>query len=262
VTEAEVRLTGGTLNSVVRVGETVRRPVGPWTATIHALLRHIRSRGFALAPEPLGFDDQGREILSFIPGQTVGWSLPWPDLVRNDDLLEEVGATTALYHRVVTDFRPTALIPWQSGSARLGPEELICHHDLAPYNVVLADGHLRGVIDWDLAGPGSILSELAFVAWQWVPLHGPMVTRLLGWSEPPDRARRLNLLLDAYGLDDRSGFIDQVKSRITYNRHLMVHKAEEGHAAYESLVQQGHVAGMDEALAYLSENGPLLQDRL
>ena len=82
VTEPEVPLTGGTLNAVVRVGETVRRTAGPWTPTIHALLRHVRDRGFDLAPEPLGLDDEGREIVSYIPGATVGWSLPWPEPIR------------------------------------------------------------------------------------------------------------------------------------------------------------------------------------
>jgi hypothetical protein len=260
--EAEVPLTGGTLNSVVRVGDTVRRPAGLWTPTIHNLLRHVRARGFDLAPEPLGFDDSGREIISYIPGTTVGWSLPWPDLIRNEELLQEVGAMTSRYHRAAADFRPPGIVPWKSAPAELGASEVVCHHDLAPYNVVVVDGHLQGIIDWDLAGPGTVVAELAFVAWQWVPLHGPFVATLLGWSEPPDRIRRLNLLLDAYGLGDRRGFIDNVVDRIEYNRDLMVRKAADGDLAYQSLIHQGHLAGMEEALTYLAENGASLQNHL
>ena len=262
MTDAEIPLTGGTLNAVVRVGDTVRRSVGPWTPTIHALLRHVRRRSFDLAPEPLGFDDEGREVVSYLPGTTVGWALPWPDLIRDDDLLAQMGAATARYHRAVADFRPTGVVPWQSGPAPLRETELVCHHDLAPYNVVVADGQLVGIIDWDLAAPGSRLSDLAFVAWQWVPLHGPTVTRLLGWTDPPDRARRLRLLLDAYGLHDRAGFIDQVVARIGYNRDIMTSRAASGDQAYRSLVEQGHVAGMDEALAFLADQGPRLQSHL
>lgn len=262
MTEAEIPLTGGTLNAVVRVGDTVRRSVGPWTPTIHALLRHVRRRGFDLAPEPLGFDDDGREVVSYLPGTTVGWALPWPDLIRDDGLLAQVGVATARYHRAVADFRPTGVVPWQSGPAPLGETELVCHHDLAPYNVVVADGQLVGIIDWDLAAPGSRLSDLAFVAWQWVPLHGPAVTRVLGWTDPPDRARRLRLLLDAYGLHDRTGFIDQVVARIAYNRDIMTSRAASGDHAYQSLVEQGHVAGMDLALAFLADQGRQLQSQL
>jgi hypothetical protein len=258
----EIPLSGGTLNAVVRVGDTVRRPVGPWTPTVHALLRHLRQRGFDLAPEPLGLDDAGREVISYIPGATVGWSIPWPEWIRDDDLLVGVGAATARYHRIVADFRPTEPVCWQSGSARLGFSELICHHDLAPYNVVVGRGRLRGIIDWDLAGPGAALSDLAFVAWQWVPLHGPLVARALGWGERPDRVRRLRLLLDAYGLTDRGGFVDQVVARVRYNREVMATKAAEGDEAYQRLVDQGHIAGMDEALDFLGAYGRLLQDQI
>ena len=260
--EEEVPLTGGSLNRVVRAGDTVRRPVGPWTPTIHALLRHVRERGFDLAPEPLGFDESGREILSYIPGSTVGWDLPWPDVIRDEGLLQQVGTMAAHYHRVVIDFRPAEIVPWQSEPAVLGPSEIVCHHDLAPYNIVLTGDRLKGIIDWDLAGPGTALSELAFLAWQWVPLHGPVVTRLLGWSDPPDRVRRLRLLLDSYGPGDRTNFIDEVIDKIGYNRDVMVRKAAEGNHGYRSLIQQGHLAGMEEALSFLAEKGEELQHQL
>ena len=112
---------------------------GPGHPTIQLLLRHVRGRGFDLAPEPRGFDDEGREVVTYLPGTTVGWTLPWPDLIRDDDLLAQVGAATARYHRAVADFRPTGVVPWQSGPAPLGATELVCHHDLAPYNVVVAE---------------------------------------------------------------------------------------------------------------------------
>ncbi len=258
----EEALSGGTLNPVVRVGDTVRRPVGPWTRTVHELLRHVRARGFALAPEPLGIDELGREVLSFIPGSTLGWSLPWPEDVRSDEMLAQVGEAAARYHEAVADFRPVGTIPWQAGPAALGAEEIVCHNDLAPYNVVLAGGRLAGIIDWDLAGPGTRRFDLAFAAWQWVPLQAPEVARALGWNTPSDRARRLALLLDAYGLEDRSSFLDEVAARIRYNRDLMVRRANEGNAAYRALVERGHVRGMEAALAYLAVEGGRLERAL
>jgi Phosphotransferase enzyme family len=260
--EPELPLLGGTLNTVVRVGDTVRRPAGGWTHAVHDLLRHVRARGFDLAPEPLGTDDDGREVLSFIPGTTVGWSLPWPEVVRSDDMLVQIGEATARYHQAVADFRPSGTIPWQLGAAELAESQIVCHHDLAPYNTVIADGRLAGIIDWDLAGPGTARSDLAFVAWQWVPLQSPAAGRHFGWSDTGDRARRLALLLDAYGLDERGGFIEEIAERIRYNREVMARRAREGNAGYKALVDQGHLAGMDAALRYLREEGHHLQDAL
>jgi hypothetical protein len=36
----EVELDGGNANRVVRIGDTVRRPAGPWTPAVHCLLDH------------------------------------------------------------------------------------------------------------------------------------------------------------------------------------------------------------------------------
>ena len=68
----ETALVGGDVNVgenvVVRVGDTVRRPVGPHTAYAHALLRHFERVGFDGAPRVLGLDEQGREVLSYVEG--------------------------------------------------------------------------------------------------------------------------------------------------------------------------------------------------
>jgi hypothetical protein len=55
---------------IVRVGDTVHRPVQPWTPATHELLRHLEAVGFRYAPRVLGFDEHGREILSYIPGDS------------------------------------------------------------------------------------------------------------------------------------------------------------------------------------------------
>jgi hypothetical protein len=75
MTDSETPLSGGNMSSgVVRVGDTVRRPAGPWTPAVHALLTHLYEAGFRGAPRPLGIDERGREVLTFIPGPPA-----WPD---------------------------------------------------------------------------------------------------------------------------------------------------------------------------------------
>jgi len=55
---------GNTTRGVVRIGDTVRRPAGPWTPAVHALLDHLQAVGFRGAPRAHGLDDKGREVLA------------------------------------------------------------------------------------------------------------------------------------------------------------------------------------------------------
>src|SRR5215510_13736066 len=79
----EQRLPGGRSFGAVRVDDEVRRPAQPWTATVHSVLQHLEDVGFDGAPRARGFDDRGRERLTFLPGQTLGETWPWPHWLRS-----------------------------------------------------------------------------------------------------------------------------------------------------------------------------------
>jgi hypothetical protein len=63
----EILVGGNVAPGVHRVGQTLRRPTGPWTLAVHQLLRHLERVGFRGAPRALGIDERGREILTFVP---------------------------------------------------------------------------------------------------------------------------------------------------------------------------------------------------
>jgi hypothetical protein len=60
---------------VERIGDTVRRPAMPWTPAVHGLLRYLEDVGYPHAPRVLGFDERGREVLTWIEGESgpAGW---------------------------------------------------------------------------------------------------------------------------------------------------------------------------------------------
>jgi hypothetical protein len=66
----ESELAGGASGvRVVRVSETVRRPLHRNSAFVHAVLLHLEAVGFEGAPRFLGIDEEGREILSYVEGR-------------------------------------------------------------------------------------------------------------------------------------------------------------------------------------------------
>lgn len=190
-------LEGGFVNTVVRIGDTVRRTGGAWTPSVHALLLHLERVGFAEAPRALGVDERGREILTFLPGEAMPWT-DWPAYLRGDEGPAMLGALLRRYHDAVRTFRPPDGAVWRNP---LAPREgqLIRHGDFSPFNVLWRDGRPTGVIDWDFAQPGAAITDLAYLAWQVVPLQGEGRVREYGFTDGIDRAARLRALCSAYG---------------------------------------------------------------
>ena len=202
VTMDESRLPGGNAGGAVLVDGTVRRPTGPWTPAVHALLRHLEAHGFDGAPRVLGMDERGREILTFLPGATVGVARPWPAWVHSETALAEVGGWLRRYHDAVADFVPPAGAQWRTSGRAWRPGEIVGHNDAAPYNAVWTPASARrssaasgerlvGFFDWDFAAPCSPLWDLAFVVFSWVPLHARDVVTAEGFTRFADRPRRL-----------------------------------------------------------------------
>src|SRR4028119_642084 len=79
-----LRVAGGVDGGADLVDGAFRRASGPWTPSVHLLLSHLFHAGFVGAPRPLGWDREGREILTLLEGQTVGLARPWPEWVHSD----------------------------------------------------------------------------------------------------------------------------------------------------------------------------------
>jgi len=249
----EVRLDGGRAGGAVRVGDTVRRAAGPWTPAVHALLRHLADRKFAGSPRPLGTDDQGREVLTFLDGQTVGSRLPWPEWVHADATLDQVARWLRRYHDAAADFVPPAGAVWRMGG-QWRPGLIIGHNDTAPYNAVWQDDRLDGFFDWDMAGPVTAAQDIAFALFSWVPLHARHVVAREGFTEFGRRPQRLRRFLDGYGWTGTAGdFLDVVRARVRSHAVTIRRLAAAGDPLFTLMVEQGNVADLDVALAELEQ---------
>ena len=185
---------GGNLSAAVRVGNTVHRRAGSWTPSVHALLAHLQRVGFDAAPQPLGMDEQGRAILSFIPGDVhMGWPDPLPQWMFEDEVtLIAAAKLMRRYHDSLERFVPPPAARWRIVAP--GSHDVICHNDWSPSNALFRGRTPVAMLDWDSAGPGSRAWDVASAAYWWVPLN-PRTT-------PPDldaKAARFALFCDAYG---------------------------------------------------------------
>lgn len=230
---AEMPLSGGNVSpGVVRVGDTVRRPAGPHTPAVHALLAHLHAAGFAGAPRPLGIDDRGREVLTYAPG-----TVPWPDrfaLLAPRERLARAARLIREFHDAVTGFTPPAQAHWQVLIPAEGDCDIIAHHDLAPWNLVI--GPRWVFIDWDCAAPGTRLWDVAYALHGFAPLSADP-----RWQRS-DAVSRVRIFADAYGLDEsqRRDLLPLLARRAQGMRDFLARQASLHVQPWLALWQAGH----------------------
>ncbi len=228
----EEPLAGGRVGGAVRVGDTVRRPTGPWTPAVHDLVAHCSARGVPGVPQLLGVDERGREVLRYVQGRTVGTADPVPGAFRSPRLVEQVGAWLRSLHDA-TAHLDGAEREWRRGRLAKRPGQVICHNDISPHNVVLDSvGELVAVLDWDMAAPGDPRDDLAFAAWQFVLRHG---------VGPAEEVAGLRALASGYGPDraDPVVVLDRVAPRLRGAVRFMRSGAESGDVGLQRLLRSG-----------------------
>lgn len=250
----EDRLAGGFDHGAVRVGETVLRTAGPWTPSMHALLKHLADKGFGGAPRPIELRPDGVEVVSYLDGDTVGATRPWPAWVHSDAALDDVARWLHDYHGAVADFRPPVGAVWREKGPAGATGAIIAHNDPAPYNAVWDGDGLVGFVDWDMAGPRAVESDIAWVAFSWVPLHSPDVVAAEGFTEFDRRRARLERFLTTYGARlDVGEVLEVCRERLDEHIRFIHHAADTGDATYRRMIRAGRPDDLQRALVGLDE---------
>ena len=239
----EILLTGGNAtDGVVRVGSTVRKPWTAATPSVLAYMRAMRDAGIDV-PAVYGKDAQGRQVTEFIPGRLAMNSRPLSlsELFRVGRLVRSIHDASAAF---VPDSGSTWITPIPAPRA-----DLICHNDLAPWNLLIGDRWV--FIDWDGAAPSTRLWDLAYAA-QAFTLNDAS-------ANPLEAARALASFIDGYSADDelRAALPATMWQRTTAMYELLKNSHGTGAEPWGTMYTTGHGDHWNTVTQFVRDNESL-----
>jgi aminoglycoside phosphotransferase (APT) family kinase protein len=184
----EVALSGGGSTVVTRRGDVVLRQGRPWSQDVFEVLRQLPG----IAPRPLGFAEDGREMLTYVEGETA--PVCWSPAAAN-----EVGRILRQVHAVPIPPGDRTWMPWW-GRNLPGGDIVLGHCDAAPWNFLAQRGLPVALLDWDTAGPVPRRWDVAQTAWLNCQLHDDDVAAKIGLPNINARAALLQAFATGYGL--------------------------------------------------------------
>ncbi len=248
----------GEARDIFRRGDFVHRTPQPWTPAVAELLLYLESVGYDAASRHRGYDDEGREILTFLPGDDgpVSWGY-----LHSDEGLASMARLLRSYHDAIREFQPSADSVWAHSVGAPGAGELMCHGDFAPWNLVWREERAAGIFDWDFVHPAEAMFDV-YYAMDWtVPFRDDETCRdFHHFDTVPDRAHRVKVFLDAYGVDevpaDVAAGVADVRRRV---RAKTASLAARGIQPQAQWVADGLLDDLEEATQWIEANSALFQ---
>lgn len=161
--------------TVLKKGNKVYKPVSNNYKFSHSVLTFLEEKGFKYSPRVFGVDKKDREIISYIDGEPIVFDpIPLKISIKAMQILRE-------FHDILSEFTE---------------EETICHLDYAPWNILIKDNSIVGIIDFDGIYAGNRITDITYAIWTFLNLGCDNLII------PDDlQIKNLMTMLKAYGTD-------------------------------------------------------------
>lgn len=249
----KTELAGGRAAKIFKIGNLVSRPLNRWTPTIHAYLNHLHSQAIDFVPQPHSIDHQaGIEQVSFVEGEVCNYPLneaftSKTALISAAKLLRKLHDASVSFLNQLKADEIWMLPPYD-------PAEIICHADYAPYNVVVQNAQVVGIIDFDTCHPGSRIWDIAYGIYRWAPMSRPDADEIVGTTE--EHIARAKQFCDVYGLtnEQRQEILTIMIERLEKMVDYITKEAANGNPDFIANMRDGHQIHYQKDIEFLKAN--------
>lgn len=255
----EIALEGGNLSEVYTDGKIVYKTATKYSKTIHRYLKHLEEKGIEFVPKSMGFDKTGREMLSFVSGETME---NYPDVSEIElkiQIIRKAASMLRQLHDASVDFKCLDDDKWFLEYNGYLSKNVICHNDFAPYNVTF-DKHIPvGIIDFDTVCPAPREWDLAYAIYRFVPLSKEVFDIKSGnyrdYDKELDAQERkilINEFLESYDIsfDVKEIVIQRLESLV----NLFDRECAKGNESFIKMKNEGHQLFYVREVKFLKNN--------
>lgn len=229
------KLVGGNMSSVYQQGDTVVRKMGHWSPTIHRLLQHLEQKGFTDCPKFLGVTGEKEEILTFVPGACL------EDYPLNISDAKHLKGVALLAKKMRQFHDATASFPIREDDEWLLTyqgnlmKDVICHNDIAPYNVTFEDGLPKGFIDFDTCAPAPRIWDIVYALYRFVPF-----TKNNSKMSMSHKFACVETFFQNYGMPIPDDLFIMMAQRLMALADFIKQEADAGNEIFVKMLIEGH----------------------
>lgn len=250
----------GNINTVEYKNNCIYRDVTKYSDTIHRFLKHLETKNIDFVPKFIKIENN-KAVYSFVEGNTIE---DYPHITNLEDkikIIEQIAKMLKIFHDASLDFKIEKDDQWFLEYRGNLFKEVICHNDIASYNVTFKNNLPVGLIDFDTICLAPRVYDIAYALYRFVPLsneiYDPILKSYRQYDKTIDSKQRKVLVehfLKVYPIDPSINIYEILIERLEDLVLLFDRECAKGNIAFIKMKEEGHQLFYKKEIEFIKAN--------